>query len=144
MRSRRCVNQPDLRSAPSPRCSGYRNEALKTGRAAFPSRRNTSSGSSVFTSSTGRIESVKGVLGVSGLRNNITEKSKKPEIIEISGFFGAVTQIRTGDLILTKDALYRLSYISKCVAAEVIIQDKVAFGKRFFKFLSNFLAKNKI
>ena len=27
-------------------------------------------------------------------------------------FFGAVTQIRTGDLILTKDALYRLSYNS--------------------------------
>ena len=25
---------------------------------------------------------------------------------------GADTQIRTGDLILTKDALYRLSYIS--------------------------------
>ncbi len=27
-------------------------------------------------------------------------------------FTGADTQIRTGDLILTKDALYRLSYIS--------------------------------
>ena len=27
--------------------------------------------------------------------------------------FGADTQIRTGDLILTKDALYLLSYISK-------------------------------
>ncbi len=39
-------------------------------------------------------------------------KSKKPETIEVSGFFGAVTQIRTGDLILTKDALYRLSYNS--------------------------------
>ena len=26
--------------------------------------------------------------------------------------FGAATQIRTGDLILTKDALYRLSYSS--------------------------------
>ena len=26
--------------------------------------------------------------------------------------FGAATQIRTGDLILTKDALYRLSYNS--------------------------------
>ena len=30
-----------------------------------------------------------------------------------TGFFiGAATQIRTGDLILTKDALYRLSYNS--------------------------------
>ena len=54
----------------------------------------------------------RGVFGASGQQSNITEKSKKPEIIEISGFFGAVTQIRTGDLILTKDALYRLSYNS--------------------------------
>ena len=30
----------------------------------------------------------------------------------LTGFTGADTQIRTGDLILTKDALYRLSYIS--------------------------------
>ena len=30
----------------------------------------------------------------------------------LAGFSGADTQIRTGDLILTKDALYRLSYIS--------------------------------
>ena len=29
-----------------------------------------------------------------------------------SGFSGAATRIRTGDLILTKDALYRLSYSS--------------------------------
>ena len=28
-------------------------------------------------------------------------------------FFGAATQIRTGDLILTKDVLYHLSHISK-------------------------------
>ena len=42
----------------------------------------------------------------------ILNKNKKPVIIEITGFFGAVTQIRTGDLILTKDALYRLSYNS--------------------------------
>ena len=30
--------------------------------------------------------------------------------------FGAATQIRTGDLILTKDALYLLSYSSKVYA----------------------------
>ena len=51
-------------------------------------------------------------MGVSGFRDNITEKSKKPVTVEVTGFFGAVTQIRTGDLILTKDALYRLSYNS--------------------------------
>ena len=49
---------------------------------------------------------------MSGSQNNITEKSKKPVTVEVTGFFGAVTQIRTGDLILTKDALYRLSYNS--------------------------------
>ena len=31
---------------------------------------------------------------------------------ELSGFFGAATQIRTGDLILTKDVLYQLSHSS--------------------------------
>ena len=41
------------------------------------------------------------------------DKTKKPVIIAITGFFGAADQIRTGDLILTKDALYRLSYSSK-------------------------------
>ena len=30
-------------------------------------------------------------------------------------FNGALNQIRTGDLVLTKDALCRLSYKSKCV-----------------------------
>ncbi len=30
----------------------------------------------------------------------------------VAGFSGAATRIRTGDLILTKDALYRLSYSS--------------------------------
>ena len=34
-----------------------------------------------------------------------------------AGFGGADDQIRTGDLILTKDALYRLSYISAVSAA---------------------------
>ena len=43
----------------------------------------------------------------------IRDKTKKPVIIAITDFFGADDQIRTGDLILTKDALYRLSYSSK-------------------------------
>ena len=43
----------------------------------------------------------------------LRDKTKKPVIIAITDFFGAADQIRTGDLILTKDALYRLSYSSK-------------------------------
>ena len=38
-------------------------------------------------------------------------ETKKP-LQNLQRFSGADTQIRTGDLILTKDALYRLSYIS--------------------------------
>ena len=39
---------------------------------------------------------------------------KTPKAIDTTSFrvHGADSQIRTGDLILTKDALYRLSYIS--------------------------------
>ena len=40
-------------------------------------------------------------------------KQKKRTYIPASPC-GAYDQIRTGDLILTKDALYRLSYISAC------------------------------
>ena len=39
----------------------------------------------------------------------IKEKNPTSELV---GFSGADIQIRTGDLILTKDALYLLSYIS--------------------------------
>ena len=39
-----------------------------------------------------------------------TKKHRKPRF---SMLFGAADQIRTGDLILTKDALYRLSYSSE-------------------------------
>ena len=39
-----------------------------------------------------------------------------PVFIENRRFHGADSQIRTGDLILTKDALYLLSYISKFYA----------------------------
>ena len=37
---------------------------------------------------------------------------KTPEIIRFQGFSGAAGRIRTADLILTKDALYLLSYSS--------------------------------
>ena len=41
---------------------------------------------------------------------NIT---KIPGCEKATGDFGADNQIRTGDLILTKDVLYHLSHISK-------------------------------
>ena len=43
------------------------------------------------------------------------EKTRNPLIQRAPGD-GADSQIRTGDLILTKDALYLLSYISKFYA----------------------------
>ena len=43
-------------------------------------------------------------------------KSKKPRTRLHPGLNGAAGQIRTGDLILTKDALYLLSYSSKVYA----------------------------
>ena len=39
-------------------------------------------------------------------------ENKKIPKPQASGFFGAAARIRTGDLILTKDALYLLSYSS--------------------------------
>ena len=46
-------------------------------------------------------------------------KRKSPETLMFQGFsYGADDQIRTGDLILTKDALYRLSYISAFLERE--------------------------
>ena len=46
---------------------------------------------------------------------------------------GADDQIRTGDLILTKDALYRLSYISTSFDARFIILYPESKGKGFKK-----------
>ena len=43
---------------------------------------------------------------------SLEKATKIPEIIRFPGPFGAASQIRTGDLILTKDALYLLSYSS--------------------------------
>ena len=48
-------------------------------------------------------------------------------------FVGAVSQIRTGDLILTKDALYRLSYNSM-VQSLIIVPDISAFVKTDLQF----------
>ena len=48
--------------------------------------------------------------------NFLGKFKKRPTSYEIRRFPGADSQIRTGDLILTKDALYLLSYISKFYA----------------------------
>ena len=42
---------------------------------------------------------------------------------QCSGFFGAVTRTRTGDLILTKDALYLLSYNSISDSFDIIARE---------------------
>ena len=52
-------------------------------------------------------------------------------------FYGAATRIRTGDLILTKDALYRLSYSSISAECLGIIQ-------RIFQFVKSEIQKNVI
>ena len=49
-------------------------------------------------------------------------KTKDPDIVSISeSFGGADGRIRTGDLILTKDALYLLSYISMLASPTIAI-----------------------
>ena len=48
----------------------------------------------------------------SPVRNRQRQERKKAATRMGNCFSGAADQIRTGDLILTKDALYRLSYIS--------------------------------
>ncbi len=57
-----------------------------------------------------------GVILFFSVRNDVASggyKHKKKDTISIVSFlFGAANQSRTGDLILTKDALYLLSYSS--------------------------------
>ena len=63
-----------------------------------------------------------------GIVNNTNENPSSYE----NGFsFGAATQIRTGDLILTKDVLYQLSHSS---TAYDIISNRFAFVKYFYHF----------
>ena len=47
-------------------------------------------------------------------RSFVFTRYKKTDEQNAYRLYGADDQIRTGDLILTKDALYRLSYISIC------------------------------
>ena len=73
---------------------------------------------------------------------NSREKEKTPGAIEATslGVRGADSQNRTGDLILTKDALYRLSYISMLsFDNDGIIPQQNQFCKRFFGGKQSFL-----
>ena len=60
----------------------------------------------------------------------MVEPKRAPPIGSAFGF-GAATQIRTGDLILTKDVLYQLSHSS--ITAYSIITDAEGIVKRFSK-----------
>ena len=52
-----------------------------------------------------------------------------PETLVFTGLLtGADDQNRTGDLILTKDALYRLSYISNCIVVAGAGLEPTTFG----------------
>ena len=52
------------------------------------------------------------------MRNPSKTGQNKEKDLHFCKSFGADDQIRTGDLILTKDALYRLSYISAFLERE--------------------------
>ena len=52
---------------------------------------------------------------------------------------GAAIQIRTGDLILTKDVLYQLSHSSIALRNDSIIADAFSFVNNKFKKLAEIL-----
>ena len=68
------------------------------------------------------------------LQEKIPFKNQSPEGVP-SGLSGAATQIRTGDLILTKDVLYQLSHSSKSqeyfLVTQIIIPNLYLFVNRF-------------
>ena len=68
-------------------------------------------------------------------------KEKRPEIFRLQGIWaGAAIQIRTGDLILTKDALYQLSY-SSTIAAQLWYHRFCRLARGFCKKIRIFLQK---
>ena len=73
-------------------------------------------------------------------------RSKKEEPQKRLFFFGAVTRIRTGDLILTKDALYLLSYNSISDSFDIITRDSAFvnyFSQNFRKIFRKAIAMGK-
>ena len=73
------------------------------------------------------------------------QKNQKPRSFD-RGFSGAATQIRTGDLILTKDVLYQLSHSSISQEYFLVTQTIIAkircFVNTFVKFIFGFLQKS--
>ena len=62
-----------------------------------------------------RISKIGAEIGAEINTSDPTSQSVKPLVSRVSPLFaGALNQIRTGDLVLTKDALCRLSYKSVC------------------------------
>ena len=61
--------------------------------------------------------------GAGGRQFEYSEDTKEPasSALRINRFFGAAGQIRTADLVITNDALYRLSYSSMAVSNSFII-----------------------
>ena len=66
----------------------------------------------------------------------------KKALAEASAFTGAATQIRTGDLILTKDALYLLSYSSIFDSFDIIARKFPCVNYFFSKTATFFATKN--
>ena len=77
--------------------------------------------------------------------NRVAAPKEKSQVTARSlDFFGAATQIRTGDLILTKDVLYQLSHSSIATGIPVtfvIITNVLVFVNTFLKYLKNFSRK---
>ena len=71
--------------------------------------------------------------------DSISKKTKSPEA-KPRGLFGAATQIRTGDLILTKDVLYQLSHSSMFAN---ISAEQWYYSKKFLFCQYIFLKKRK-
>ena len=55
--------------------------------------------------------------GSSTILEDFLDEAKPPQTAVLRGFCGAAIQIRTGDLILTKDVLYHLSHSSTRVCS---------------------------
>ena len=73
----------------------------------------------------------------------VKKNPSSPYKSRLSGF-GADTQIRTGDLILTKDALYRLSYISRGNDAIIHKTNKKSRGKSRFSEKTKYFSSGSV
>ena len=69
------------------------------------------------------------------------QKNQKPRP-DGRGFSGAATQIRTGDLILTKDVLYQLSHSSISQECFLVTQTIITKIKNFVNTFAKFILGN--